>query len=284
MLVDMGERGKLLEMLDERNKDVLKELCYILGLQRSGTKSELTEGIRSSEYSLEYVKGKMDFLLFGLDLMDYLKSSEIYSIIREYDLRSYPLKWDRMVEIVASERVSPYVLLGYLTLQKLGQVYSDTFGVAPVEDRNRMSKAIAEDYELEWKVGEGDSGFIMMAMREDGFLRRTYEVIKEECGRAGIDAIRIDEVATSGVITDEVLGQIEESGYLFVDLTFERPNVYYELGYGHGLKKGFDRIVLMAKSGTKLHFDIRNMRTIMYEDHEELRRILRERLKVIGES
>jgi len=279
--VDIGERGKLLEMLDGLSKDVLKELCYILDLQRSGTISELTERIRSSEYSLEYVKGKMDFLLFGLDLMDYLKSGEISEIIGEYDLETYSLKWDKMVEVVGSERVSPYVLLGYLTLQKLRQLYSDTFEVASIEDQDGMSKAIAEYYELEWMVGGGDLGFIMMAMRKDVFLRKTYEVIKEECVRFGIDAMRIDEVATSGVINDEVLERIEASEYLFVDLSFERPNVYYELGYSHGLKKSFDRIVLMAKSDTKLHFDIRNMRVILYEDHEELRRKLRKRLKAV---
>lgn len=282
MLVEIGDRGKLLEMLGGSSKDMLKELCYILDLQRSGTKSELMEGIRSSEYSLEYVKRKNDFLVFGLDLMDYLSPSELSRIAREYDLQTYQLKWDRMVEIVGSEKVSQYVLLGYLTLQKLGQFYSDTFEVAPVEDRDRMSKAIAEYYELDWKVGGGDSGFIMMAMGEDGFLKRTYEVIKEECARVGIDAIRIDEVATSGVINDEVLGRIKESEYLFVDLTFERPNVYYELGYTHGLGKSLDRVVLTAKKGTRLHFDIRNMRTIFYEDHKQLRRELGKRLEAIN--
>jgi hypothetical protein len=78
--------------------------------------------------------------------------------------------------------------------------------------------------------------------------------------------------AVKEIIDEIVLNHIDESEYLIVDLTDERPNVYYELGYAHGYGKKFENIILIAKKGTPLHFDIRNMNTIFFKDHNQLRK------------
>jgi len=56
--------------------------------------------------------------------------------------------------------------------------------------------------------------------------------------------------------------------------------VYYELGYAHGVGK---EVILLAKEGTTIHFDIKDYNTIMYRTYSELERKLSSRLKTIVE-
>ena len=280
-MVDRADWGKLKETLDEMYSYDLSDLCYILDLPYSGRKYEKIQRILNSEYDSEYVERRISFLLFGLHLVEYFYANELTDITHDYGLPTQRTKRNKMVEIVRSEKITPRTLLGQLTTDQLEGVYDDLFEEESPHNREGLIRAIATSHELEWLDEIMDSGFIMMAMKKDEDLERTYQVLKEECRRVDIRAERIDEIATSGVINDEVLEKIKESEYLFVDLTFERPNVYYELGYTHGLDKSNERIILMARKGTKLHFDIRNMRTIFYENHEELRREVRKRLKSV---
>ena len=279
LMVERADWGKARAILDGLSGYDLSDLCHILDLPYSGTIDEKIKRILNSEYDCGYVERRASFLQFGLYLEYYFSFRELTDISREYGLSSQRTKRDKIVEIVRSEMVTPRTLLGQFTMDELEEVYRGMFEEEPAHDREGLIRAIVSPFGLEWMSGGMDLGFIMMAMKKDDNLERTYQVIKEECGEFDIRAERIDEIATSGVINEEVLEKIKESEYLFVDLTFERPNVYYELGYTHGLDKSNERIILMARKGTKLHFDIRNMRTIFYENHEELRREVRKRLK-----
>ena len=71
---------------------------------------------------------------------------------------------------------------------------------------------------------------------------------------------------------------IERAEFLIVDLTDEKPNVYYEFGYAHGVGNDECDILLVAKNGTKLHFDIAPLRVRFYSLTEHLRRIVGEQL------
>lgn len=127
--------------------------------------------------------------------------------------------------------------------------------------------------------GTFDSGlvFVMMAFvsKDSAAL---YEAIKEECANLTLRATRVDEGHGSGFIIREITSLIERAEFLVCDLSYERPNVYYELGYAHGVGNEADDILLLAKAGTKLHFDIAPLRVHYYEDEEALRAILRRQL------
>ncbi len=280
-MVEQERWGELRETLEGFSGDVLSELCYILDLNRSGTIEKKIQRILNSDYEYEYAENRINFLMFGLNLLDCFSSRNLTRIIRNYDLPRLRTKWDKMIEIVKSEEVTPRALLGQLSTDDLEQIYYDQFEEEPTLDREGLNRVIIKSFGLEWLEEIMDSGFIMMAMKEDEDLEKTYQIIKEECEIFDINAVRIDEIASSGVINEEVLQKVAESEYIFVDLTHERPNVYYELGYCHGMDKSVDRIVLMAKKGTTLHFDIRNMRTILYENHRQLRKELGGRLRAI---
>ncbi len=87
---------------------------------------------------------------------------------------------------------------------------------------------------------------------------------------------RIDKQRGDYRITDEILNNIAKSKLIICDLTDERPNVYYELGYARGLKKP---VIACAKKGTKLHFDIKDFRTIFYSSSGELRKEISSEIK-----
>ena len=73
----------------------------------------------------------------------------------------------------------------------------------------------------------------------------------------------------------KVLSHIKLAEFIIADLTFERPNCYYEIGYAHALNK---KVILTAKEGTKVHFDISTFPVISYKSMSDLERQLKERL------
>ncbi|MFW9877007.1 MAG: hypothetical protein ACFFG0_28265 [Candidatus Thorarchaeota archaeon] len=280
-MVELKDRGKLKEKLNELDGKDLKELCYILNLRRSGTVDDKIQEILYSEYDYQYIIDRMNFLIFGIMIHEYFFASELTDITYEYDLPRQRKKLDKMIEIIKSEEVTPRSLLGMLETEDIEELYIDIFKKEPEINRSNIINAIIRKYNLKWLDEMMDKGFILMAMKNDPFLENTYQIIKNECKNIDINAIRIDEIQTSALITKEVLDEIQSSEYIIVDLTLERPNVYYELGFTHGIGKDNEKIILLAKKGTNLHFDIRNMRTIIYENHEHLRKELKKRLKAI---
>jgi nucleoside 2-deoxyribosyltransferase len=77
-------------------------------------------------------------------------------------------------------------------------------------------------------------------------------------------------------ITDKIIECINKAGIIIADLTNERPNVYFELGYARGIEK---EIISVAKTNTELHFDVKDWKTMFYSDSRELQSSLEKRFK-----
>ncbi len=135
---------------------------------------------------------------------------------------------------------------------------------------------------------KGDKGkfqknlvFVGMAFDLPSNLSDTYQAIKRSCEELGLNAVRVDDFQDSGPITVQVLKGIEDAEFLIFDLSADRPNVYYELGYAHGVGNRSEEIILLAKKGSKIHFDISSLRILEYSSVIDLENKLTLRLKNI---
>jgi hypothetical protein len=108
-----------------------------------------------------------------------------------------------------------------------------------------------------------------------------FDAVKKACTRIYLKAKRVDDTVGSGLIIQEIFDLIDDAEFIVCDLTNERPNVYYELGYAHGSGNENERILLIAKQGTKLHFDIAPLRVEFYKSTEDLQNIVIDKLRAM---
>lgn len=127
-----------------------------------------------------------------------------------------------------------------------------------------------------------DTVFVVMSFSPE--MDESYRAIQVGAAEHGLQAYRADDGIGSGIILSQITKAIEEAEFIVVDLTHERPNVYYELGYAHGVGNSSADILLVAKSGSILHFDIGPMRVRFYSSPDELVDIIRTGLGKMKES
>jgi hypothetical protein len=128
--------------------------------------------------------------------------------------------------------------------------------------------------------GEFVEGLVFVIMSFTGSASSdTYSVIKDECSKLGLRSRRVDEEGGSAFVISDITRLIEDAEFIVCDLSEERPNVYYELGYAHGVGNESDDILLVAREGTRLHFDIAPLRVQYYKSIEQLREILGDQLR-----
>ena len=111
-------------------------------------------------------------------------------------------------------------------------------------------------------VAVGDSCFVMMPFLDP--LGKHYELIyKPAIERAGLTPVRADsDIFGTGKIIDQILIGMTNAKVLVAELTGRNPNVFYELGVAHALKKP---VVLVTANEQDVPFDVKHIRVITYE-------------------
>jgi hypothetical protein len=125
---------------------------------------------------------------------------------------------------------------------------------------------------------ERDLVFVGMPFAHEDMLE-VYPAIKAECAKLGLNCVRADDSIGSGFVIRQITSLIERAEFLVIDLTHERPNVYYELGYAHGVGNESNDILLLARRESTLHFDVAPLRVQYYGNEMELRNIVSESMK-----
>lgn len=124
----------------------------------------------------------------------------------------------------------------------------------PDEQLRKVSKGVA--------LQAGDTCFVMMpfAAPVGDYYATIYEpAIK----KAGITPVRADaDIFGTGKIIDQIWSGINSARVLVAELTGRNPNVLYELGLAHALKKP---VVLVSSNEGDVPFDVRHVRVIYYE-------------------
>ena len=81
--------------------------------------------------------------------------------------------------------------------------------------------------------------------------------------KAGLRPVRADDdIFATGKIIDQVWRGITAAKVLVAELTTRNPNVFYELGLAHALKKP---VVLVSSNENDVPFDVRHIRVIYYD-------------------
>lgn len=123
-----------------------------------------------------------------------------------------------------------------------------------------------------------DTNFIFVIMSFDKRLDSVYNSFKIAANMVGLSAQRVSDQLGDYRITDRIIENIHRASLIIADLSLERPNVYFELGYARGLGK---TIVETALEGTNLHFDIKDWTCIFYSmsDQDTLILLLKQRFE-----
>ena len=116
--------------------------------------------------------------------------------------------------------------------------------------------------EKEVKIASNDSCFVIMPFSSP--LGSYYEKIyKPAIEKTGLISIRADDdMFGTGKIIDQIWEGINSAKVLVAELTTRNPNVFYELGIAHTLKKP---VVLISSNENDVPFDLRHIRVIYYD-------------------
>ena len=103
------------------------------------------------------------------------------------------------------------------------------------------------------------------------------------CRNAGFKAIRTDSrpAANTHQIIDAIHDHVQTCGFVIADLTNERPNVYYEIGYAKGLNK---KLILTSKKDSPVHFDLHGYNRVEWSGSENLKRQLKPIVEEVSRS
>jgi hypothetical protein len=124
------------------------------------------------------------------------------------------------------------------------------------------SSAVMKKLEKSVTITAGDSCFVMMPFAAP--LGNYYEkVYKPAIEKAGLKPVRADaEIFGTGKIMDQVWSGINAAKVLVAEMTTRNPNVFYELGLAHALKKP---VVLISSNEGDVPFDLKHIRVIYYD-------------------
>jgi hypothetical protein len=126
-----------------------------------------------------------------------------------------------------------------------------------------------------WAKGTSDivfDGFQVVRERPGAFVVMQFsspfnelytDVIEPICEQLGLKAHRADHTYGPGLILADFERQIIEAKVVVAEITPANPNVYFEVGYAHAMRKP---TILIADMTTKLPFDVSPFRTLMYEN------------------
>lgn len=106
--------------------------------------------------------------------------------------------------------------------------------------------------------------FSIMKFEKD-FDELYTDVIIPKCKQFGYRSVRADECYTTTAIIQDIIKEITDASVIIADVTMDNPNVFYELGYAHALKKPTILLADVDKR-ERLPFDISGQRVVFYSN------------------
>lgn len=180
--------------------------------------------------------------------------------------------------IIGIPLISDQVIIGLIKVENKSQ------GKFTEEDKRTLkifartaTIAIETKKELIKKI-KGLYIFILMPFSSK--FNDIYEFgIKQTISKLEMHCERVDERHFTRNISQEIYRCIEKSNFIIADMTGRNPNVFYEVGYAHALRK---EVILLTQNGEDIPFDFKDMNHIIYDNNIKLLSTkLEERLKAL---
>ncbi len=104
--------------------------------------------------------------------------------------------------------------------------------------------------------------FVFVLMPFANSFDDVYQLgIKGACDKAGMYCERVDEQLYSERILDRIYNQIAKADVIIADMSGRNENVFYEVGYAHGLGK---KVILLTDDAKDIPFDLKDYPHIVY--------------------
>lgn len=147
---------------------------------------------------------------------------------------------------------------------EVSNTYTGEGGIINLTDEgNRIAKRIIEERRIVFRPNpiKQTTIFIACAFGYDE-IDYLYETeFLAACNSLGYKPIRVDMSEPNQTITELIMDEISRAACILADLTYTRPSVYFEVGYGHGL--GVPMILTAREDhyrgiedNRRIHFDL----------------------------
>jgi hypothetical protein len=166
---------------------------------------------------------------------------------------------------IPRERVKPFIEvftqnLSYLKAFRASDKETTADSIAKSDGVVIPSKMISTD-DAERVRTYLDTCFVMMPFGQwfDAYYKELFiPAIKD----AGMEALRADELFSTGTVIEQIWEQIQKAKILLADLTGKNANVFYELGLAHAAHKP---VVFTSGNLEDVPFDLRHLRVVIYD-------------------
>ncbi len=121
--------------------------------------------------------------------------------------------------------------------------------------------------------------FVIMSYKVE--WEDVFNSYREVCELHGFTADRTDKTLSQERINPRIESGIANSAFVIADVTEASPNVYFEFGFAQGRKK---KVILTAKQGTILPFDINDVPVLYWLNQVELKEGLSKAIDALKSS
>jgi hypothetical protein len=98
----------------------------------------------------------------------------------------------------------------------------------------------------------------------DAAGQRILDAVRRALEEVGVEVFRFDNISPGASWANAITDAVRSSDFLVVDVTRQNPNVYYELGFAHALRKPTILIASSEASGS-LPSDLAGFQFIVYD-------------------
>jgi Nucleoside 2-deoxyribosyltransferase len=154
-----------------------------------------------------------------------------------------------------------------------GRVSKDQYSLLDTQNPGDFTAVTREAVLIATQLAVGNLVFVVMAFREE--TEDAYTAITELCKDRKLKCERTDKDPTTNRIYQRIVNGIQRASLVIADVSVGTLNVYYELGYAEALGKP---VVVIAKEGTDLPFDTRDLPATLYRNQTRLKEALGKRI------